>query len=265
MESLYYCFSVRPWHRNVARALRKEPKYYLWDWSLIDEASARAENLVAAALLKAVHLWTDHGFGDFARFLEAVSFSHGAQLNVSNVARECGVARKTVEGYVSVLRDLLIAHLVPVFNKRSKRKLATHAKLYLFDTGLFRQLRPRGPLDRPEQIGGAALEGLVYQHLVAWIDRYLDPSHALHFWRTRSGTEVDFVICGSRLFVAIEVKNSATVRPADLRGLKALLSDYPQCRGFLLYRGADTFVRDGITVLPVERSLSDPLVFGFEV
>lgn len=65
LESLYFHFPVRPWYRNVARSLRKEPKFYLWDWSLIDDPGRRFENLVASALLKAVHLWTDHGFGDF--------------------------------------------------------------------------------------------------------------------------------------------------------------------------------------------------------
>ena len=65
LESLYYCFSVRPWHKNVTRALRKEPKFYLWDWSLVDDPGARAENFVASALLKAVHWWTQGGYGDF--------------------------------------------------------------------------------------------------------------------------------------------------------------------------------------------------------
>jgi predicted AAA+ superfamily ATPase len=65
LESFYFCFAVRPWHRNVARALRKEPKYYLWDWSLITgDAGARFENLVACALLKACHFWTDYGYGE---------------------------------------------------------------------------------------------------------------------------------------------------------------------------------------------------------
>lgn len=65
LGALYYCFPVRPWWRNVARALRKEPKYYLWDWSQLRDPGARFENLVASALLKAVHFWTDHGLGDF--------------------------------------------------------------------------------------------------------------------------------------------------------------------------------------------------------
>ena len=66
LEGLYYCFAVRPWHRNVARALRKEPKFFLWDWSLLADPGARFENLVAGALLKAAHFWTDRGQGDFA-------------------------------------------------------------------------------------------------------------------------------------------------------------------------------------------------------
>ena len=65
LEAFYYCFAVRPWHHNVARALRKEPKYYLWDWSQVDSPGARAENLVAGALLKAVHRWSETGRGDF--------------------------------------------------------------------------------------------------------------------------------------------------------------------------------------------------------
>ncbi len=68
LETLYFLFPVRPWHRNVARSLRKEPKYFLWDWSLVDDPGARAENMVASALLKSVHYWTDLGHGDFDLF-----------------------------------------------------------------------------------------------------------------------------------------------------------------------------------------------------
>ncbi len=65
LESLYFCFSLRPWFKNVARSLRKEPKYFLWDWSSLQDSGVRFENLVAGALLKAVHLWTDYGYGTF--------------------------------------------------------------------------------------------------------------------------------------------------------------------------------------------------------
>lgn len=68
LEALYYLFPVRPWSRNIARALRKEPKLFLWDWSQVQDPGARAENLVASALLKAVHFWSDAGHGDFGLY-----------------------------------------------------------------------------------------------------------------------------------------------------------------------------------------------------
>ena len=106
--------------------------------------------------------------GNFARFLEAISFSHGGLLNVSAVARECEVERKVVAGYIGILEDLLLAFRVPVFRKRAKRATVNHEKIYLFDAGVFRSLRPKGLLDRPDEIDGQALEGLVAQHLRAW-------------------------------------------------------------------------------------------------
>lgn len=66
LKRTYYCFEVKPYFRNVARSLRKEPKYYLWDWSCCeDNDGARAENFIACHLNKAIHFWNDHGFGTF--------------------------------------------------------------------------------------------------------------------------------------------------------------------------------------------------------
>ncbi|HNX32686.1 MAG TPA: ATP-binding protein [Holophaga sp.] len=62
---LHYGFLVRPWFTNVTKALRKEPKWFLRDWSGLADDGARAETLVACHLLKAVEGWTDLGFGDF--------------------------------------------------------------------------------------------------------------------------------------------------------------------------------------------------------
>ncbi|MBI2899862.1 MAG: ATP-binding protein [Planctomycetes bacterium] len=66
LAAFYLVFFVRPWSRNVARSLLKEPKVYLWDWSRIEDPGRRYENLVASHLLKAVHFWTDAGLGDFS-------------------------------------------------------------------------------------------------------------------------------------------------------------------------------------------------------
>ena len=192
--------------------------------------------------------------GNFSRFLEAVTFSHASILNVSNVAQECGVERKTVEGYVEILEDILLGWRLQVFTKRAKRQLAGHPKLYLFDAGVFRSLRPHGPLDRPEEIEGQALEGLVGQHLKAWID-YSEVKRDLYFWRTRSGVEVDFVVYGPDGIFGIEVKNSKDVRPADLRGLRSFKEEYPEAKAILLYRGRDRMLKGDVLCIPCNEFL----------
>lgn len=65
LEGFYYCFTIKPYAKNLDRALRKNPKIYLWDWSIIKDIGQRNENMIACHLLKAVHFWTDCGFGKF--------------------------------------------------------------------------------------------------------------------------------------------------------------------------------------------------------
>jgi len=189
--------------------------------------------------------------GNFHRFLEAVSFSHSSILNISNISRECQVQRKTVEGYINILYDLLLAYSIPVFSKRAKRILVQHPKFYFFDTGVYRTLRPKGPLDNPHEIDGAALEGLVAQHLKAWID-YTPHPCSLFYWRTKSGSEVDFVIYSQKYFKAIEVKNSDKIRNEDLRSLKTFYKDYPESTPIFLYRGKERLLIDNILCIPCQ-------------
>lgn len=189
--------------------------------------------------------------GSFARFLETVSFSHGAVLNASEVARECQVGRKAVEGYIEILEDLLLSFRIPVFTKRAKRLITQHPKFYYFDTGIFRSLRPSGPLDRSDEIDGAGLEGLVAQHLRAFCD--LDERHfSLFFWRTKAGMEVDFILYGQKAIIAIEVKRTARPRAGDFSGLKAFKSDYPMAKTILLYGGKERLRIKDVECLPCE-------------
>jgi predicted AAA+ superfamily ATPase len=194
--------------------------------------------------------------GSFARFLEAISFSHASILNVSEVARECEVSRKTVEGYVEILNDLLISFHLPVFSKRAKRQLVKHSKFFFFDAGVYRSVRPKGPLDRTSEIDGLALEGLVLQHLRAW-NEYGDNANKLFFWRTKSGSEVDFVVYGESEFAAIEVKNAAKITSKDLRALNSFAADYPEAQCILLYRGSRRELINNVWCIPCDEFLRE--------
>ncbi|MCE9635271.1 MAG: AAA family ATPase [Planctomycetes bacterium] len=189
--------------------------------------------------------------GAFGRFLEAASFSQGGVLNMAAVARECAVSAKVVEDYFSILEDLLLAVRLPVFAKRAKRRVVAHPKFYYFDAGVFQAIRPRGPLDAPEQIHGAALETLFLQEARALND-YRDLGYRLHYWRTAAGDEVDFVLYGERGLRAFEVKMTHTVRPEDLAPLLRFREDYPTATLHLLHLGDRRWHDRGVEVLPFQ-------------
>lgn len=190
----------------------------------------------------------------FSRFLEAASFSQGSLLNISSVARECAIERKAVENYFSILEDLLIAYRLPVFAKKAKRRLIAHPKFYFFDVGAYRTLRPKGPLDMPEEIEGVAFETLFLQELVA-INDALNLGYEISFWRTSNNMEVDFVLYGNRGIKAFEVKRSGKITSSSLSGLKSFLKEYPMARAYLIY-GGERYMRQGaIEILPAKTTL----------
>ena len=189
--------------------------------------------------------------GAFVRFLEAASLSQACLLNVSAVANDSRVERKVVENYFSILEDLLLAVQIPVFSRRAKRRLTAHPKFYFFDAGVFRTLRPRGPLDAPEEIEGAAYETLVLQEIRALND-YLRWRYSLHYWRTSSGIEVDFVLYGDRGLHAIEVKRTSHLRGEDFKSLALFREDYPPAKCWLVYGGVKSEREGPIRMLPLD-------------
>lgn len=192
----------------------------------------------------------------FSRFLEAMSYSHGEVLNLSNVSRDCGVKRSTCDGHLEILEDLLLGYRLPIFKKKNRKQTIDSDKFYFFDTGVYQALKPQGPLDDPGTTKGPALEGFVEQHLRSWIS-YRNNGDNMFYWRTKAGNEVDFVLYGPDLFEAIEVKNSRSIKKSDLSGLSSFLEDYPQANATLLYRGKNKEIHHGITCVPVEDYLTN--------
>lgn len=221
------------------RFASKEPMETLSSYvSLYLEEEVKAEGLV-------------RNIEPFARFLEALSFSHGSVLNMTNIARECAVKRTTAESWLSIVEDLLIAFKIRVFTRRAKRNLSSQPKFYFFDAGVYHALRPQFAFDKSSETDGAALEGLIAQHLRAWID-YTKKPHDLYFWRTKSGVEVDFIVYGALGLWAIEVKNSQYIHTKDLRGLQNFQEDYPEAKTILLYRGQERMMKKNIMCIPCD-------------
>lgn len=192
--------------------------------------------------------------GDFSRFLEVASFSHASIWTSTDVSRESSVKRATVDNYLHILEDLLLAFTLPVFSRRAKRKLIAHPKFYFFDAGVYRILRPQGILDSSQEIEGWALEGLVAQHLRSWALAQTEP-HSLSFWRTQTQLEVDFIIYGPRGFWAIEVKRSPNLGPDDVKALAAFKEEYPEAQCFFVVPSKRRESYRGFPVIPIEEFL----------
>jgi predicted AAA+ superfamily ATPase len=192
----------------------------------------------------------------FSRFLEAASFSQGSVLNISEVARECAVERKVVESYFTILEDLLLAYRIPIFSKRAKRKLIVHPKFYFFDVGVYRALRPMGPLDAPDEVEGISYESLFFQELKA-VNDYYGFGYKIYYWRTNSNLEVDFVLYGNRGLKAFEIKKRGRVPTSGFQGLKAFLKDYPTAKAYFIYGGERQMSEDAIDIIPMEYALKN--------
>lgn len=160
----------------------------------------------------------------FARFFDALGFSHGELLNFSSLARDCGVDSKTVREYFQILEDTLLGTLVEPFARRRSRSIITRApKFYLFDVGVAGHLCGRRLERAAGPDFGRALEHFVLMELIAYRS-YRERDFAIRYWRTKSGLEVDFVL-GREGEVAIEVKGTRA-RTEDLRGLRAFAEEH---------------------------------------
>jgi predicted AAA+ superfamily ATPase len=199
----------------------------------------------------------------FARFLEAASFSQGSVLNISSVARECHVERKVVESYFSILEDLMIGYRIPIFSKKAKRRLIVHPKFYFFDAGVYRTLRPMGPLDAPEEVDGIALETLFLQELVA-LNSALDFGYKIFYWHTSNGREVDFVLYGPKGLLSFEVKRTSRITSAMFGGLKSFLADYPMAKAYFVYTGNRRMYEEKVEIVPILEILKNlrPVLSG---
>lgn len=132
--------------------------------------------------------------------------------------------------------------------------MVSHPKFYFFDAGVYRTIRPRGPLDSEEETMGAVFETLFYQNLKA-INDYFAYEYGLYFWRTASGLEVDFILYGPRGLLAFEVKSGSTIHPKDLNGLQEFCEEYPMARPYIIYGGSREMSLKGIPILPMKKAL----------
>ena len=184
----------------------------------------------------------------FSRFFEALGYCHGELINHANISRDCGVDAKTVKEYFQILCDTLLGRFVLPYKKRQERQVISKApKFYLFDVGVAGAVAKRRIVEPRGDLFGKAFEHLVFMELVAHAS-YSELAYQIHFWRTKGGAEVDFVLGGGE--VAIEVKGTSRVDDRDLRSLRLFGETHRPRSSIVVCNESAERVVDGIRVVP---------------
>ena len=183
----------------------------------------------------------------FARFLPVLALYHGQIINVSATARDAGVSRTTVNGFLEVLEDTL---LLEAYETRLKVRERKHPKIYWIDPGIVRMAKKQtGPVTIEEK--GSLFEGYIYTCLKVKIE-YEKTFDEIYYWSSASSPniEVDFLLKKNQSFTAIEVKTSKKVHKEHLKGLKAIAEFKSVRQKMLIYLGSQRMRIDGIDIIP---------------
>jgi uncharacterized protein len=158
----------------------------------------------------------------FRQLLRLIAGQTGSLVNLSEWASVLGISRDTVASYLEILESShLIATLSP-FAGGKRVELTSRPKVYLLDNGLRNHLlHDFRPLEERTD-AGPLLENWVATEL--W--KILPEGATLHFWRSSSGSEVDFVVVRGDRILPVEVKADRRGRPLLSRSLRSFLEAY---------------------------------------
>ena len=189
----------------------------------------------------------------FARFLPIAAIYQSQALNVSNIAREAGVARMTVAGYLEILEETLLCFRLPAYEAKMRVRERKLPKWYWCDPGLVRAIKRSSGALIPEEIG-PLFEGLVAQLLRAYKD-YRRIFDEMYYWAPSGSveTEVDFLLLRNRKFIAVKAKSSRKFSEKWCKGLRAIAGLRGLQRRVVVYpHGPVMRTEDGIDVMPFD-------------
>lgn len=188
----------------------------------------------------------------FVRFLPILALYNGQTLNVSSTARDAGVSRTTVNGFIEILEDTLLINKLPAYQSSLSVREKKHPKVYWIDCGLVRaSKKQKGPLALEEK--GGLFESYIFNLLKMKME-YESAFDEMSYWAPSNSKnlEVDFILKTGSELMALEVKTSKRVRPEDLKGLKAVKDLKGLKRRVLVYLGSKKIEREGIEIIPFE-------------
>ena len=194
----------------------------------------------------------------FARFIAVAAILHGQSINATNIARECGVSRPTVESYLEILEQTLLCTRLRAYEGKLRIKERKHPKLFWIDPGLVRAAKQQLQSRLAAEERGHLFEGLVCNTLLAYRD-YRRAFTDLRYWAPSSSleTEVDFLVIRGDEMIAVEVKSGATFNETWCKGIRAFGTPPGVVRRIVVCPNSpDMRTADGIEILSYRRLAS---------
>lgn len=188
----------------------------------------------------------------FASFLQLAAAESGGMINYAAVSREAGVSLPTVKAYYQLLEDMFIGFRVTAFSGSPRKSLLSTERFYFFDLGV-RNAAAELPL---EIAALRANPGPLFEQWVGielWKRLQYLGGGTLHYLRTRSGAEVDFIVARRGKLLPIEVKWTERPTLADTRHLRAFLDEHRRSarHGYVVCRCPEPLALDErVTALP---------------
>ena len=234
---------------DLEKALRFGLLPVVWDSAEKEETLAAYTQMYLKEEIQAEALVRN--LPGFARFLPLAALFNGRAINTTNIARESGVARTTVTGFLELLEETLLCFKVPAFEARLRVRERKLPKWYWCDPGLVRAMKRLTGRPAPEE-RGALFEGLVAQLLRAYRD-YTGHFEEMFYWAPtqKSDVEVDFLLVRGKELIAIEAKSGNTFQDSWCKGLRAVTQLPGLRRRIIVYsQGPVLQTEDGIEVFP---------------
>ncbi len=196
----------------------------------------------------------------FQRFVRMCAARNGQLVNLSALANDCGITHNTAKAWMSVLEASYIIHLLRPHHRNFNKRLVKTPKLYFYDSGLAAWLLG---IQNPQQLAMHPQRGALFESWV--ISEFLKARYNnalisnLHFWRDRTGNEVDLLIDQGQALIPIEIKSGQTVTGDFFIGLRNWLKLSGRTAGqpWLIYGGKIRQARSDIGVVPW-RDIGDP-------
>lgn len=172
----------------------------------------------------------------FLRFMELIFTQSGGVFEATRFSAPCEVSRTTIAGYLRILEDTLVAHVVRPYSTRRATEIVAAPKVYGFDTGFVCLFKGWDRLRDEDR--GALWEHYVLNECLGRLQK-----RNVRYWRDKHGHEVDFVIADRGKLTAVECKWRAD--GFDPRNLRAFRNAYPAGDNFVVTSDtARSYVRE---------------------